>query len=385
MRPIAALLALAATAVVTAGVLGAGLRVAPRHARATSPPAAMVPLVHEAYVWQRAWTPAVSSAVAGAPADYAALRVLIAEVPAATDAIGAAVWPAVDVDALARSKRMVTAVVRIDGRRVPEALELGAVVERIARWRAAGVVVRGIEIDHDCATAALDHYAAWLERNRPRAMRWSITALPTWAGAPDELGRVAAVVDEMVVQVHAVRLPRIFEPRAARDGLEAFAAAVPGEPLQVALPTYRVRLAGRTQAASLDELGGFVRQLERRPVAGVQGVVWFRLPVAGDDSTLPATALLALIRDRAPPSSTTVELEPMAPGLYDVVLVNHGAAPAPWPIISFHGDLADADLVGGYRAAPHHHRWQPPARDLAAGGRTVVGWATGKELRVSVR
>ncbi len=390
MRPIAAVFALAATAVLTAGVLGAGLRVRARTG-AEETPSEPIQLVHEAYVWQRAWTRAVSSSVAGAPADYVALRVLMAEVPVETEAtIGAAVWPAVDLVALARSKRAVIAVVRIDGRRVPEALDLDAAIERARQWRDAGVDVRGMEVDHDCATAALGHYAAWLERERPRRepdrspLSFSITALPTWAGSP-ALRRVAAAVDEMVVQVHAVRLPRIFEPESAREGLEAFAATVPGEPLRVALPTYRVRLAGKNVEASVDELGGFVKRLERDPVPGVTGVVWFRLPVAGDDATLPATALLALIRDRPPPTSTRVELEPMAPGLYDVVIVNHGAEPAPWPPISFHGDLHDADLIGGYQAAPHQHRWQPPPRDLAGGGRTVVGWATGKDLRVSVR
>ena len=63
-----------------------------------------------------------------------------------------------------------------------------------ARWRAAGVDVVGLEIDHDCATAVLADYARWLAANRPPApLAWSITALPTWAGAP-ALPAVAAAL-----------------------------------------------------------------------------------------------------------------------------------------------------------------------------------------------
>jgi hypothetical protein len=381
VRLAAAVIALAATAVVTAGVLGAGMRAAPP----VLPPTAGGALIHDAYVWQRAWTPAVSRSVAAAPADLAALRVLMAEVPAATGATtDDAVWPAVDVEALARAKRPVIAVVRVDGRRVPEALEIGAVVERVGRWRAAGADVRGIEIDHDCATAGLDDYAAWLERNRPPSpLGWSITALPTWAGAA-ALPRVAAAVDELVVQVHAVQAPKVFDSDAGWLGLMAFAASVPGARLRVALPTYRVRLMGRMVSANWYELAWFVMMLEEEPIPGVVGVVWFRLPVEGDDTALPASTLVTLIRRERPPSRVTVELEYRKPGVFDVVLVNHGTEPAPWPTVLLDGDIDAVDLIRAYRAAPDG-RWLPPPRDVPGGRRVIVGWVTGKDLRAAER
>lgn len=350
------------------------------------------PLSHEAYVWQRGWTPAVSAAVAEAPAEVRGLRTLMMEV--AVD--GSEVWPAVDRAALARSGRPVTAVVRIDGRRLPAGLSIAGVRARVGEWQAAGVDVAGIEIDHDCATAALADYAVWLARERPPTLsssvtarplaplRWSITALPTWAESA-ALRDVAAAVDELVVQVHAVQAPRVFEPTQARRWLEAFAAAVPGARLRVALPTYQVNVAGQALAAAPDEVGGFLRALERAPVRGVGGVVWFRLPVAGDDAAWSTATLLGVIRGAGPAAPVAVELVERRPGVHDIVLANHGIAAAPYPPVALDGAIAGADLIAGYR--PHAgapRTWKPPARDLAPGARTVVGWATGKDLRARV-
>ncbi|HUQ04625.1 MAG TPA: DUF3142 domain-containing protein [Kofleriaceae bacterium] len=259
----------------------------------SSSPAAA--LSHEAYVWQRAWTGAVRAAVANAQPELSGLRVLTLEI--APD--GTARSPAIDTASLVRASRPITAVVRIDGSRVPAETSLAPAFERIERWRAAGVPVAGLEIDHDCATAALGDYATWLAAHRPAALRFSITALPTWASAPDELRAIAAAVDEMVVQVHAVRAPAIFDAAAARRWLEQFAAvvAVRRPVLRVALPTYEVALG----AAEPEDVGAFLRALEREPVPGVAGVVWFRLPVPPDRTAWSAAVLGAVIRGAPQP------------------------------------------------------------------------------------
>jgi hypothetical protein len=140
-------------------------------------------------------------------------------------------------------------------------------------------------------------------------------------------------------------------------------------------------------AADPAEVGGLVRSLERRPIRGVGGVVWFRLPVAGDGAAWTRSALVAVIHgDRAPAAAAiAVELVETAPGVHDVVLYNPGERAAPWPAVSLDGALAAADLVGGYRAqAADLRQWNPPARDVPPGARTVVGWATGKDLRARV-
>ncbi|MCE9578832.1 MAG: DUF3142 domain-containing protein, partial [Deltaproteobacteria bacterium] len=239
--------------------------------------------------------------------------------------------------------------------------------------------VVGIEIDHDCATAALADYARWLRRARPPGVRWSITALPTWAGDP-ALAAVADAVDELVVQVHAIRAPTIFDPVAARAGLARFASAVPGHALRVALPTYAVAVGGAIERADPREVAGFVRELERAPIDGVTGVVWFRLPVATDLAAWPAATLRAVITGAPLDGAVATRLVATGPGLYDIVIANGGALDAPWPALRMSGAIAAVDLVGGY--VRRGDRYAPPARVVRPGAEIVVGWIRGQELHV---
>jgi len=279
-------LALALVAVAAFGCSGRSSTPPPSRQRTE-----LVALSHDAYVWQRAWTGSVRAAVANAPAELSGLRVLTLEV----SRDGTTTAPAVDTASLVRASRPITAVVRIDGSRLPVDLTLVPVLERIDRWRQAGVAVAGVEIDHDCATAALTDYTAWLTTQRPAGLRFSITALPTWATAPSAtLADLAAAVDEIVLQVHAVRAPTIFDARSARRWVEQFAAAVPSSTIRVALPTYKVALG----AARPTDVAAFLRSLEHDPVAGVTGIVWFRLPVATDRTAWPAPVLAAVIQPR---------------------------------------------------------------------------------------
>jgi uncharacterized protein DUF3142 len=142
------------------------------------------PLVHEAYVWQRDWSPALSQALTDAPRELGTLRVLARE-RSGTQRVPVDI--AVDVDALARSGREVIAVMRVEGTAPLEGVSLQEVALLARAWRARGVRVRGIELDHDCASAALAGYADWLERERAvlgSELSLSITALPTWSGSP---------------------------------------------------------------------------------------------------------------------------------------------------------------------------------------------------------
>lgn len=332
------------------------------------------PLAHEAYVWQRAWTGPVRDAVAHVPTELSGLRVLALEIDA-----NATAWPAVEPAALAAAHRPVTAVVRLDGSRPIADLSIAALGDRLAAWRAAGVTVVGVEIDHDCATAALAAYAQWLRRARPPGLRWSVTALPTWAGDP-ALGEVAAAVDELVVQVHAIRAPRLFEPVAARADLARFAAAVPGHALRVALPTYAVAIAGTIARAEPREVAAFVRGLEAAPIDGVAGVVWFRLPVATDLAAWPAATLRAVITGAPLEGVVAARLIPTGPGRFDVVVANRGTLDAPWPAVRVTGAIAAADLVGGY--VRRGDRWSAPARVVRPGAEVVIGWVRGQELRI---
>ena len=306
-------------------------------------------------------------AVADAPPELAGLHVLALEVAAD----GAQVWPAVALDALRRSHRPITAVVRIDGSRPLAELSLAPLVEVLATWREAGVEVAGVEIDHDCATAALADYATWLVRARVPGVRWSITALPTWTGSA-ALARVIAAVDEVVLQVHAIRAPTIFEPHQARRWVDAFATAMAGRPFRVAVPTYRVELG----EAEPRMVAGFVHELAGAAVPGLRGIVWFRLPVASDRATWRTATLRGAITGAPLVADVRVHVAPRGPGVFDIVLANDGTLDARYPGVWLEGS---ADLVAGYKFDHDHMRWNAPARVIAAGETTVIGWVTRKD------
>lgn len=84
------------------------------------------------------------------------------------------------------------------------------IVAMLARWRAAGNRLEGLQIDFDAATPGLDRYRAFLEhvrRELPPGTRLSITGLLDWSanGDPAEFARLAGLVDEVVIQTYQGR------------------------------------------------------------------------------------------------------------------------------------------------------------------------------------
>lgn len=80
----------------------------------------------------------------------------------------------------------------------------------LARWKAAGANVRGVQIDFDSATLHLDGYADFLKelkRQLPKGTRLSVTGLMDWSanGDPKALAKLGTVVDEVVVQTYQGR------------------------------------------------------------------------------------------------------------------------------------------------------------------------------------
>lgn len=82
--------------------------------------------------------------------------------------------------------------------------------EDIARWKAAGNRVVGVQIDFDAATKGLKDYASFLAKVRaalPKNMQLGITGLLDWSaqGNSADLNRLAAIVDEVVLQTYQGR------------------------------------------------------------------------------------------------------------------------------------------------------------------------------------
>lgn len=341
-------------------------------------------LAFDAYVWNRAWTPSVTRAVAEAPRSLGALRVLVAE----RGATPADVSP--PLDALRARGRPLLPVLRLDTLPVDDATldaTLAPLRARAEAWRGAGLVVEQVELDHDAPARALADYARWLARVRAavRPLRVSITALPTWLDAPG-LDAVLGEVDAIVVQLHAVRAPALFDAARAADDTRRFAALARarGVPMWIALPTYRVRPAPDVElAAEPEAVAAFLRSV--RGTHGLVGVVWFRLGHDDDRDAWPAVTLDAIARGAPLARAIDVRVEPV-PGAEaaDVWLVGGGNVEAEAPRrLRFDGAVDAAEPLRGYALDGTPTRWRA-GRELRVrpGERVRVGFVRGRGLGV---
>jgi hypothetical protein len=246
------------------------------------------------------------------------------------------------------------------------------------------VRVRGIELDHDCATGALAAYADWLARERAALgeLSLSITALPTWSSSP-ELPRLASIPEGLVLQVHAVRAPTLFSPEQARGFIEAWSRAT-RRAFHVALPTYRVRLRDGTRlSAEPREVARFLAGLRERPVEGVAGILWFRLGHRGDPEAWSLPTLAAVVRGESLLPRLVPLLVDAGGGTLDIVLENTGRVDAEAPaLLSLSGNLEVLDGVGGYAPRGTSLVARTPLR-LRVGERRVIGFVRGSEVTIA--
>lgn len=307
--------------------------------------AAPVEIRHDGYVWQRRWTPEIEGGVTAAAPSFAGLRVNAASV-------GESGVAEHDVSvAVLATGRPVRAVVRVDASAAPAADDLAALLLRLVdRWRAAGVNLVGVELDHDCPTSALAAYAGVVRAVRaqlPGDVLLSITALPTWTSSQTAFDALIASADEVVLQVHAVDEPSrgLF---AADRALAAIAAVAPrAEHLWVALPAYGLRLADGTELRV--DPAAVVDLLAELSAFDVDGVVWFRVPVPGDERAWSLAAVHDVREGRIPRGVVRSVVEDGGNGAYVVRLVDDGRTWAPLPrrvVVS--GSCGLADAVGGY-------------------------------------
>ena len=259
-------------------------------------------LPHDAYIWQRSWTPHLVAAARLSSDMVRGWRILLAE----SDHAGR--WATVSVPwaDIQATQRPIIGVVRIDGR-LDERRMPALVDQVVARIEAAGENLAGVEIDYDCPTSKLATYARFLADLRSRlapALALSITALPTWMDS-GELVRLTAALDEIVLQVHAVDDPRrgLFNADQAERWVGEFGRRV-ARPFRVALPAYDVRVTwrpdgrlasvegempllagpsnGQLLGAAPEAVLQFLQSLRRIAPANLIGVAWFRLPTDAD-------------------------------------------------------------------------------------------------------
>ena len=362
---------------------------------------APAPLTHDAYVWQRQWTPALREAMSSSTDLVRSWRVLVAQ----ADRNGAFHTFSPDRDVLDRSGRPVVLVVRIDGRLA--SFDGQVLAERIAALTAGwpSTQLAGIEIDYDCPTSRLPAYTTFLAalRSRLGALPLSITALPTWIGSRD-LDALLAVPDESVLQVHAVQAPQagLFDPVVADRWLDEFATHT-RKPFRVALPTYGSRVswnedgsllaveseraalaAGATSAelyAAPDTLMAFVAHLRKDRPRGLVGVVWFRLPTVDDTRAWSLATWRGVVLGQLDTRPLAITLQPgmTADAPFEVMLENSTATDAvPPQRVALPSSCDVADGIDGYRLQRIDNALEliaDGARPLKAQTRRSIGWA----------
>ena len=324
----------------------------------------------DVYVWQRHWSLALAQAVSADAGLFRKWHALTAEISPGNQAFRTqANWAE-----LGAAGHEVVPVIRIEGQidaaRTPELVAL-------IRTEVASLpesVSGQLEIDHDSATARLADYASFLLRVREAVpiKKLAATALPTWLYAPD-FARVAAAVDVLILQVHAIDDPLLGVFNAARAAQwVALMARRYAHPFLISLPAYGARLVtgsdgrmlavsaempaldgseGMEIAASPKEVAGFIDGVQLDPPDGLRGFVWFRLPTGEDRRAWSNATLRAVVRREAiHPAVKTVTRPGDLPGLMEVFVANEGDIDGVLPgSVPLPPGCERADGVGAYR------------------------------------
>lgn len=291
---------------------------------------------------------------------------------------------------------------------------VGLARERLAEARRGGLEPVELQVDFDCAEAKLDGYRLWLRALRAavRPLPVCPTVLPSWL-AHAEFAALARESGRFVLQVHSVEPPRerarlgpLCDPARARSWVER--AARVGVPFRVALPTYTYLLAfdraGKVRGISAegpsaqwpadsqvvrwesapDDLAALVAEWARDRPANLTGVIWYRLPVAGDALNWRWPTLAAVMEGRAPASRLRLESSDAQPS--ELIASNDGERDEALPeLVEARWDgarLVASDALENYELEPSSRanslvfRRLPGAAlsRLPPGARRPIGW-----------
>ncbi|PHI31934.1 hypothetical protein CRN84_22725 [Budvicia aquatica] len=368
---------------------------------------------HQAYIWQRVWTPQHREALQQSHELFSGLRILAVQLNH-----GEGIRKiAVDTRLLQQDGRPVWLVVRIDGQlpSIDSSLVYENLFNQLHQWQQAGLTVAGIEIDYDSASSKLAIYQQFLKQLRmklPAEQQLSLTVLPSWIESPD-LPALLQQTDTSVLQVHAVLSPQqgLFDAKLASGWIARYSQLAP-KPFFVALPAYgmglagyqdqkpivesetSVRVAGQMQELSVEPqaMAAFLSQLRQRHLPNLNGLIWFRLPLENDRRAWSMSTLKAVILQQPLVSEWTVEVQaqPAEAGqnnsLYNLILRNTGQIDGVLPeeIVLPEGKCQIADGVGHYQVNSGNQINSNGQRlsfvrmhsqQLRAGQSQALGWA----------
>lgn len=341
-------------------------------------PGPLAPLAVEAYVWQAPDRPGVAQAIGKSKGTIDRLHIRAAELK----------WDGARFEI----QQPVTSL-PVPGRGL--VVRIGASASRL-EWTPGQIAPVAeifrtlaqlgpseIQCDYDCPQKRLGRYRVLLEALQTAAGSVPVvpTTLPSWLDEPD-FKPLVSPRGNYVLQVHSLHLPKkagdpvqVFSPDTARAA--ARKATALGLPFRIAMATYgcEVRFGpdgkvtdviseditsaapatGPRSYAFADpvESARLVRGWTDDRPTGLQGIVWYRLPVEGDRRNWPWETLRLVARGEEDPTTPVFEASP-GPGARDLHIANHGKFPVRLPsAITIHTPVIAADAAGVYRLDDH--------------------------------
>ncbi|MEN8126768.1 MAG: DUF3142 domain-containing protein [Planctomycetota bacterium] len=345
------------------------------------------PLPHECYVWQRVWSEDLRAAIGRAESDLKGLTVLAAEIDVRPGRQQQQIMP-VDYSFLSTVSQSVGIAIRINpysgpfDTEAPAAQTIRKVIKTVLEKAAtAGFEPVEIQIDYDCAESKLAGYRTWIRSLKKSFSEHPIiiTALPSWM-KHRRFKKLVQSCDGYILQVHSLERPKTVDDaitlcdpeRAVKWTRQADRLGVP---FRLALPTYGYLVSFDEEGAfvslsaegSLPKRSGkmqiktvlsdskkilaMIQEIQTISPKNLSGVIWFRLPIAGDQLNWQWHTLQRLVQNQPLTEQVEVLLEWPQPNLAEVYLVNSGDVDVTDVLmvqLEFAGECLAADGVQGY-------------------------------------
>ena len=314
----------------------------------------------EVYLWQRDWTPSVTSTLLQHSENFSGIAVLAAEISWKKNS------PVIfrtnpDYHAMRCAGKPVVITLRIG--KAPNLFSemhddtkkiISLSQSLISDFNHNGIRISEIQIDYDCAESKLGDYRFLVKKIRDANpdVPLAITALPCWLDN-NSFKHLIDLCDIYVLQVQSLERPAIDNPAFMLCDPEKAIRAVEkagrlGRRFRIALPTYgyltffdkngkflglsaegsplnwpeRITTCEvRSDPEAISEL--VIKWTECRP-SMMNGIVWFRMPVDGDRLNWSWKTLSAVMAGRNPSPHLSVVNRNPGCELAEIELSNNG-------------------------------------------------------------
>jgi len=393
-----------------------------------------VALPHECYIWQRVWNDDLRESIQQAKADLHGLVVLAAEIDVRPGDEKQIIVP-VDYSFLSTLSVPAGIAIRINpysgpfDQDAPAMRSIRQVIETVLeKAGGAGLEPVEVQIDYDCAESKLAGYRQWIQAIKQDFPDYPIviTALPSWMNNR-QFKKLVRDSDGYVLQVHSLERPTtvdeeivLCDPKCSVEWVRQ--ADRLGMPFRLALPTYGYLVAynqqgqftGLSAGGSMPgwsentqiktvlsdpkKIAAMIQEIQTISPKNLSGVIWFRLPVAGDQLNWQWHTLQRIIQGQPLNENIEVLLEWPHPYLAEVYLVNSGDVDVTDAItvrLEFAGDCLAADGVLGYAVQEDQERRlliyaenRLPFQRLRSQEKTKIAWCrfnTETEVKANVQ